>query len=302
MDKYMVISDYLNALTIQFNFEICINDLVGFLNSDQELYKVLRPYLIHKNSFCMHIKSNQALWEQCLARKENIYNKCLKVKNSYYGYCYCGIGEYIVPIFSNNLIIGFICVGEYSLNFEDAEYMIKILSKSNHFDFKILMEKYIQSTSFDIPPIELVNSYLNIVAEQISTIYSSSTYKKLPLDTNNKYFICMDTYTLTHAIEYIKQNYSKDITLEMIANFCHCSVSYLSRTFNKKMNTSIKSYLNEIRVEKGKHLISQSKLPISHIATTIGFNDPNYFSSVFKEKCGITPTEYRKQATMNTNK
>lgn len=291
----MVISDYLHTISKHFNFEICINDLVGFLNSDHELYTALQPYLIHKNPFCMHIKSNHALWEQCLQKKEKIYHKCLKEKKSYYGHCYCGIGEYIVPILSDDLMIGFICVGEYALNLEDAEGVIRKISHLHHIGFNILMEKYLQSTTFDIPPIELIDSLLNIVAEHISSIYSASTSKKLPLDMNKNHFVCMDTYTLTHAIEYIKQNYFKDITLEKIATFCHCSVSYLSRTFNQKMNMNINTYLNQVRIEQGKLLLTKSKLPVSHIATTIGFNDPNYFSSVFKEKCGISPTEYRKR-------
>lgn len=294
MKKYKAISDYLYVLNKQFGFQICINDLVGFLNSDHELYVALQPYLIHKNPFCMQIKSNQTLWEQCLQKKENIYHKCNKIKGSYYGHCYCGIGEYIVPIFSDDLVIGFICVGEYALNLEDAETIISNISQLHHMEFNTLMDKYIKSTSSEIPSIELVTSLLNIVAEHITAIYSTSTCKQLPLSLNKKHFFCMDTYTLTHAIEYIKQNYSKDITLQDIAEFCHCSISYLSRTFNQKMNTSINSYLNQIRIEQAKQLLSQSTLPVSHIATTIGFNDPNYFSSVFKEKCGVTPREYRK--------
>ena len=46
----------------------------------------------------MCIKSDRALWDRCLRMKRGILMKSEQERKTYFGYCYCGVGEYIVPI------------------------------------------------------------------------------------------------------------------------------------------------------------------------------------------------------------
>lgn len=95
------------------------------------------------------------------------------------------------------------------------------------------------------------------------------------------------------TIEYIKQNYSKKLTLEEIAEATYLSKTYLSSIFKKETGHSISSYINMVRVDKSKNLLLEDNMSIIEIANVCGFEDQSYYTKVFKSLIGITPKKYR---------
>lgn len=72
------------------------------------------------------------------------------------------------------------------------------------------------------------------------------------------------------------------------------SESYISRRFKSTVGVSINEYINFIRVSKAVEILESKKMPITEIAINCGFNDSNYFSTVFKKLKGVTPYKYMK--------
>lgn len=95
------------------------------------------------------------------------------------------------------------------------------------------------------------------------------------------------------AIRYISKNYANHITLEETANYVHLNPAYFSTIFKQSCGSSFKEYLNLVRIEESKHLLSNTDYSIVEIATATGFEDQSYFSKVFKKYTGITPRQYR---------
>lgn len=95
------------------------------------------------------------------------------------------------------------------------------------------------------------------------------------------------------AIDYIKMNYSKNISLKSVAQHVFVSDSYLSRIFKEDMNMSFVEYLTDIRIKKAIELIKTTNLPNYTIAEKIGYENINYFGRVFKKITDLTPTQYR---------
>lgn len=95
------------------------------------------------------------------------------------------------------------------------------------------------------------------------------------------------------AKEYIKNNYSKKICLEDVAKKSGYSYFYFSKLFKKYTGLSFNYYLNKIRVEQAKKLISNYDLSLREISEKVGYEDCSYFSGVFKKYEGILPSEYR---------
>lgn len=94
--------------------------------------------------------------------------------------------------------------------------------------------------------------------------------------------------------KYIQQNYSRNLTLEEIAESVYLSPSYASRLFKKVQEYSIMEYLTHIRMDAAKHLLINPQYLIDEIAVNIGYVDASYFTKVFKKHEGMTPTQYRK--------
>lgn len=95
------------------------------------------------------------------------------------------------------------------------------------------------------------------------------------------------------AINYIVKNYANNITLDDVANEVHLNPAYFSTLFKKEVGNSFKEYLNMIRIEESKRLLTNSSYSIVDIAVAVGFEDQSYFSKVFKKYTGITPKQYR---------
>lgn len=95
------------------------------------------------------------------------------------------------------------------------------------------------------------------------------------------------------AVQYINDHLSEKITLADIAEHTNVSTKTLTRHFEKYQNTSPMRYVNFTRIEKAKFLL-QSNNSIGQIASVLGFEDPLYFSTVFRRYTGLSPEKYRK--------
>lgn len=96
------------------------------------------------------------------------------------------------------------------------------------------------------------------------------------------------------AIQYIHQNYSKDLSRDSLAAALFISPSYFSIQFKKEMGVSFMEYLTKIRITVAIELL-KSNLRINDIAERVGYRNRNRFIINFKEITGFTPSEYRKK-------
>ena len=94
------------------------------------------------------------------------------------------------------------------------------------------------------------------------------------------------------CIDYIKINFYNKISLNTISNEIGISPSHLSRSFKKETNLTITEFINKVKIEEAKFLIKQNELSITDIALKVGFENHNYFCSVFKKLTSYTPKEY----------
>ncbi len=95
------------------------------------------------------------------------------------------------------------------------------------------------------------------------------------------------------ACDYIEKNISQDINLEQLSASLNVSPFYLSKLFKEEKGANFISYVTALRMEKAKQLLLDYRLIIKEIASKVGYNDQNYFSKLFKQEFGLTPTEYR---------
>ncbi len=98
------------------------------------------------------------------------------------------------------------------------------------------------------------------------------------------------------AIQYVNENYMKEITLEEVAKKVCISPNYFSRMFKSELNQNFIDYLTHIRIETAKGLIIKENKNISDVCWDVGYNDPNYFTKVFKKVTGLTPSEFKEKA------
>ena len=101
---------------------------------------------------------------------------------------------------------------------------------------------------------------------------------------------------IRQAKEYIEHHYTNpELTLNDVASQANLSASHFSVVFSQETHQTFKEYLTEIRINKAKELLRMTALRSADIAYQVGYNDPHYFSSVFKKNTGFSPIEFRSQ-------
>jgi YesN/AraC family two-component response regulator len=93
--------------------------------------------------------------------------------------------------------------------------------------------------------------------------------------------------------EYIDKNYRKKLTLQMIASRFYISPASCSFLLKESLNMTFNDYINAIRLQKAKQLLSETNLSVNKISNEVGYSNPKYFFKIFKTYSGFTPLEYR---------
>lgn len=103
------------------------------------------------------------------------------------------------------------------------------------------------------------------------------------------------------ARAFIDRNFQRDLTLEEVSREVHVSPYYFSKLFKEQTGENFINYLTLRRIDTAKQLLAEGRLNVKSVCTEIGYNDPNYFSRLFKRFEGVTPTEYREQLAKEAN-
>jgi two-component system, response regulator YesN len=104
------------------------------------------------------------------------------------------------------------------------------------------------------------------------------------------------THLIRQAKEYLEQHFADpELSLNEVAAQANLSPSHFSVVFSQETGQTFKEYLTQTRINKAKELLRMTTLRSADIAYRVGYNDPHYFSSVFKKNTGLSPIEFRSQ-------
>ncbi|OOM73529.1 arabinose operon regulatory protein [Clostridium puniceum] len=104
---------------------------------------------------------------------------------------------------------------------------------------------------------------------------------------------------IQELLKYLNTEYANKITSTTIEKQFSCNFDYMNRVFKKLTQKTIFTYLNTVRIDHAKELISTTSLKLAEISVNVGFNDEYYFSKVFKKYTGIPPVVYARGMLKN---
>jgi len=96
------------------------------------------------------------------------------------------------------------------------------------------------------------------------------------------------------SLEYIEQNFDKDLSIELVAKEFTLSQSYFSFLFKSITSKTFTEYLNGIRIAKAQEMLKTSDKRVIDICFEAGFRNVNHFNRIFKQITGVSPVTYRK--------
>lgn len=140
-------------------------------------------------------------------------------------------------------------------------------------EYKIDGSYGLKTLSYVFKILEMIDSYSKSISE--NNLYSNIRY-------------------VNRAKKYIAEHVDKKITLDDIAYAINLTPQYLCNIFKKVTSTTIVSYINQLKLEKVKNLVINNGLTLRQAGETVGFNDENYISRIFKKYYGKSISELKK--------
>jgi len=100
-------------------------------------------------------------------------------------------------------------------------------------------------------------------------------------------------HLISSVLDYIKENFHKNITLSQVARQIYITPTYLSKIFSAEVHKTFSQYLLSCRIDRAKHLLRNTHSKVYEIALQVGYSDTAHFSKLFKQYTGQTPNQYR---------
>ncbi len=95
-------------------------------------------------------------------------------------------------------------------------------------------------------------------------------------------------------LEYVQENYDKNISIDSLLEHTHISRSECFRSFKQYTGKTPLEYINDYRLLQAEHLLRTTTLSLIDICLSCGFAGQSYFGKLFKQRYGVSPSRYRK--------
>ncbi len=100
---------------------------------------------------------------------------------------------------------------------------------------------------------------------------------------------------IQNAAKYITANFNENLTLDSLSRRFAMSPSYFSKSFKQFTGLGLNEYITAVRVSNAKKMLKNTSLTVTEVSSRCGFNDSNYFATVFKKLNGVSPKRYSKE-------
>lgn len=237
----------------------------------------------NRPDFCQMIRSCDKGYRACKKCDAQACAYASKQRKTHIYRCHSGLTEAITPLYAGTVLVGYLLFGhvfaydsfesgwkiisesckEYALNMEEL--------KKSLLNMPLISHEYIRSAA---QILRMTASFL--VLERMATLQEDSVAAKLD--------------------NIITERYTESITADDLCNLLQIGRSKLFALSREIYGCGIQQQIRKLRMEKARHLLSDRlDLSITDIATECGYEDYNYFISVFSKYHGLSPKQYRNQ-------
>lgn len=267
-NSHIIFTQYLQ--NVLDHFAACFGIRIAFFDLYGKELKVGMKQGMCK--FCKYIRNEPDMNKACFECDKKWMDKAAKTKKLVSYHCHAGMCEMIKPVYMHETLIGYVMIGQ----FRDSDRpSSKICSL---FDDKELCEKFSQAPYYPPSKIEHITGIFEVLVD--STI-DKQAYK---LELEEPMFKLKN---------YLFQNISRNVTVQEAASYLNWSKSKLTHSVKNKIGQSFKQLQLEIKLAFAEKLITTQHMTIAEAASKAGFDDPCYFSRIYKKYRGKSPSKLR---------
>ena len=135
------------------------------------------------------------------------------------------------------------------------------------------------------------NDYENIINLEFTLLLKLISRYRIDLKSKNEH-----QHIFNHLILTLNDTYNDEWNIEKMASLCSMSQSRFLHLFKEQKGLSPMQFLMKLRIDKAKEIMIHSSISIQDVSKLVGYNDPLYFSRIFKKTTGQSPRQYIKSS------
>lgn len=233
------------------------------------------------SSFCQCVRQNEDINQACLHCDQKAFRQSKANKDTYIYKCHLGLYEAITPIYDNQQILGYVMIGQM---LDDTNKEVKWQQMNRHYRqyseiFSHYKTEYYNLKQMSMDDIEAVSRIMKACASSIWL----------------QHIIDVERSPVTERIDaYLMEHFDEKLDTEKVCSDLGISKTTVYNSLKEEHGISLTKYINRYRLERSKLLLTEKKTPIAEVAAEVGFHDYNYFTRLFKNAYGKTPTQFRR--------
>lgn len=195
--------------------------------------------------------------------------------------CHAGLVEVVKPIYFQKHLLGFVMIGQFRSE--------ETIPNKSAVDWYNLTGNDDLKTAFDRLPL-IPQERIDHIIALFSALVDSMVLQRM--------VVLQGDQALEEIIYYMESNPKENLTLAEAAKLISKSPSTVSHLFSQKLGQSFKQTAIEIKLEKAEEYMStQADISVAEAARMVGYDDPMYFSRIYKRHRGFTPIQFIRQRT-----
>lgn len=280
--KYIVFNPEVQRLVESYSY--CFNVKVTFYSLNLEELLV-GPHSASYD-YCSLIQKKLHIRYRCLKQDQMICQQCRKQKQRVVYTCHAGLTEAVIPIHISGSLVCYALIGQFRTT-NVIPTSIMHLCQEKNFEESVLKDAFMKRPIYD-------NAKLQNMFELFRTTLS------LLIETQAMKLRQPDLIEM--ILSYIDENIGHPIAMDDVAKFVNMSRSSITHTLQQQIKLSFQQLLINKRLANFEFVIlNDPSLQIQQAALLSGYNDPLYFSRLYKKNRGQTPSEFLHHAQLSAN-
>lgn len=239
------------------------------------------------NPFCEILARSNQVCAECFAMQKRLEEETDLAPKTLH--CFAGLCETAIPVRVGENVVAFLQTGQILLHRPEKAQFNKIarqlLEWGTQVDLKRAEEAWLGTTVLGEPQYDSLLRLLTVFATHLAECANA-----LSLQASNT-----PVPSIIKAKDYIDAHIQDDVSLGEVARAVNVSANYFSELFKKATGINFADYVSRVRVEKTKHLLSDTNRQITEIAFDVGFKSLSQFNRTFRRHAGMSPRAYREQ-------
>ncbi len=257
-------------------FSSCFSIRIGFFSpTGEELAVGLRK---PESEFCTLVRESLQKKDKCLTLDSEKWQEALQRKDMVTYHCFAGMIESIIPIFYENIHLGFFMMGQYRSEERKLNRSLLDEWEERFGSSEKLVLAYLKTPSITRNQIDSIQQFFRVIVNYI---------------VSQNMITIKSNLIVERIINYAKTHIDENLSVEEAAALVGKSTSTVSHLFTSMLHKSFKQVIIELKIEKAEEYFRLGpNVTIRDVAGLVGYDDPYYFSRLYKKYRGHSPSGY----------